>query len=193
MDKKKRKKYAVRECMVWIKIWVLAAFHFQIIMIKPNFYYTSHRLKNKCTCNTLIFLGKPISAFKSPDETIRAGLIEEAENSVTFSFIIIIIFFLGGGGVYFLQSCSAVLFSFGVLPHSKTIAADTRSLGLIHSYCYMCFVEWRPFEELLSWDEVKYIDKLHVSKHQCSLKYNQSYISYFTNFCLKNTRYRALV
>ena len=86
--KKERKKYTVGECMVWIKIWVLAAFHFHI---KPNFYYTSHRLKNKCTCNTLIFhviklLGKRISAFKSPDRTIRAGLVEAAENSIPLPF-----------------------------------------------------------------------------------------------------------
>lgn len=116
---------------------MLAAVHFHIITIKPNFYYTSHRLNNKCTCNTSIFLvirllAKPISAFKSPDETIRAGLVGAAENSVPFPLF---------WGRYFLQSYSAVLFSFGVLPHSKTIAADTRSLGLIHSYYYMYFRE----------------------------------------------------
>lgn len=87
LDRKERKKYTVGECMVSIKIWVLAAFHFHIITIKPNFYYTSHRLKNKCTCNTLIFhviklLGKSFPAFKSPDRTIRAGLIEAAESSI---------------------------------------------------------------------------------------------------------------
>lgn len=147
LDKKERKKYTVGECMVWIKIWVLAAFHFHIITIKPNFYYTSHKLKNKCTCNTLIFhvikmLGKPISAFKSPDRTMRAGLIEAAENSIPLPL------FEGGMYLFSAEPSGHPFLSFGVLPHFRTIAADPSNWGLINKYFYLCGSEWRPLKGL---------------------------------------------
>lgn len=126
------------KCMVWIEIWVLAAFHFHIITIKPNLYYTSHGLRNKCICNTLIFrVIKLWGKSKSPDRAVRAALRKAAGNSDPFLY-------LREGCVCFLQN--QPFLSSDVLPHSRTLPADPSNWGLIHKYFYLCWSGWRPLK-----------------------------------------------